>query len=181
MRFRFIVGLDPSGAYTEGKGTSGWNLFDAKTNTILDAGEIEALYYPSTMEYWYAHKALIERLVGTKRACVVMEDYLLYAAQASSQINSKFETSQLLGVLKLFCWEKEIYWKTQRASEVKRRWNDRILMNKGYLYYDRRQYYTERVTAPLSDHIRDSIRHSVHFATFYNHNDRKGKENAATD
>lgn len=162
-RSRYILAIDPSGNYKEGKGITGWCLLDTLTKKIVKFGYISAEMYPNQYAYWDAHITLIDSLSGYAPA-IVVEDYLLYGNRATNQINSRFETPQLIGIIKYECYKRGILTYLQTAVSVKRRWNNDILVRKGYLNKKGRGYYIGRVL--VSDHIQDALRHAVHFATF---------------
>ena len=88
----------------------------------------------------------------------------MYYNRADNQINSRLETPQLIGVIKYECYKRGITVNIQTAVSVKTRWSDDTLVRKGYLKRQGRSYYIGGVL--VSDHIKDSIRHAVHFATF---------------
>lgn len=160
---RYILAFDPSGNFNEGKGTTGWCLYDTETKKIVKFGAIKASKYESPMEYWSAHIKLIDDLVGYALT-VVIEDYLLYSNRADSQINSRFETPKLIGMLQYELYMRGIKTVFQTASLVKNRWTDAILVHKGLIRQQGGSYYLAETK--LSDHSRDAIRHAVHYATF---------------
>jgi hypothetical protein len=162
------MGLDPSGAYDEGKGTTGWSLYDCMKHKFVDVDELEAVRHSSAIEYWQAHKLLIAGVCGHKDISLAIEDFLLYAHKAESQINSHFETCQLLGIVKVFCSETGYVYRMQQASEVKRRWDDDILVYKGFIEQRGKSFYLPDTNKRLTDHMRDSMRHAIHYAMFYN-------------
>ena len=105
----YVLGIDPSGAYDEGKGTTGWNIMCCATKEVIEVGTISALDYKTRMEYWDAHTQLIRRCANQYDKMVLsIEDYMLYKKAALSQVNSTFETVQLLGIIKFFAWNYEI-------------------------------------------------------------------------
>ena len=97
-----------------------------------------------------------------------MEDYLLYANKASEQINSRFETVQLIGVIRYYCMGAGISLHIQTASQVKTRWANEILEHKGVIIKCGRTYRVVHTNQTLNKHEIDSIRHAMHFTTFYN-------------
>lgn len=163
MKSRYILAFDPSGNFKEGKGITGWCLLDTETKKVAKFGYISAAMYPHQQAYWDAHITLIDSLAGYAPA-IVVEDYLLYYNRADNQINSRLETPQLIGVIKYECYKRGITVNIQTAVSVKTRWSDDTLVKKGYLKKQGRSYYIGGVL--VSDHIKDSIRHAVHFATF---------------
>jgi hypothetical protein len=163
MKSRYILAFDPSGNFKEGKGITGWCLLDTETKKVAKFGYISAAMYPHQQAYWDAHITLIDSLAGYAPA-IVVEDYLLYYNRADNQINSRLETPQLIGVIKYECYKRGITVNIQTAVSVKTRWSDNTLVRKGYLKRQGRSYYIGDVL--VSDHIKDSIRHAVHFATF---------------
>lgn len=168
MRSEVILALDPSGAYHEGKGTTGYCVM-TKCNTILEAGTISAACFESMEAYWAEHLYLLEHVANnTESLMVVIEDYLLYESRALSQTNSRMETPKLIGVLQYNCWAEEQPYCMQTAGEVKARWADHILVHKGILELRQGKYYVPHETEALSGHTRDAIRHAVHYNTFRN-------------
>lgn len=160
---RYILAIDPSGNFNEGKGTTGWCLYDTVTNKIAKFGAIKASQYKSSLEYWDAHIKLIDDMAGYALT-VVIEDYLLYSNKAQSQIRSRFETPKLIGVLQYELYLRNISVVFQNASLVKTRWSDEILEHKGLIHKTGKYYTISGIQ--LSEHCRDAIRHAKHYATF---------------
>lgn len=167
--YEYILALDPSGAFEEGKGTTGWCLFKTISGTIVEIGAVTALKYATQTEYWGVHITLLERVLAKyKNVKVVCEDYLLYAHKADDQINSHMETCQLIGLLKYHVQEHFLSpMKMQRACEVKNRWKNVILLHKGIII-KQHGYFCTPIGSRLTNHELDAIRHAVHYATFYN-------------
>lgn len=157
-----ILSYDPSGAFLEGSGTTGYCLCDYNEKTqniaIRGVGEIAAASYKTQQEYWDAHIALLDLC---KPDQLVIEDFLLYAHKAKQQIGSKMETPQLIGVIKYECIKRNIPLTLQRAVDVKKRWTNEILVHKGILTYEKKHYMINGNL--ISRHIIDSIRHVLHF------------------
>lgn len=166
----YILAIDPSGNFNEGKGTTGWILLNRKTKKIEKFGEIDASTFSNQEIYWDAHIDLIKQINKRyKHMHLVVEDYLLYAAQANSQINSRMETPKLIGVIQYYAWQNRIPLQFQTASSVQRRWNDYILDRKGYLKSVKHGpgYRHYIGNALVHNHIKDALRHAVHYATFH--------------
>lgn len=159
-----ILSIDPSGNHIsegEGSGTTGI-AYLKYGNTHLT--EVKASNYETIEEYWHAIENII-RLSEWDH--VVIEGYKLYnhaGMAARTQANSKLQTSQLIGVLRMACWRKDIKFHTQYASDVKSRWKDSILQKKGYL--EEKNYHNGK---PTNDHMRDALRHLVHFEKYKLH------------
>lgn len=164
----YILSLDPSGAYCEGKGTTGWCLYDARKEQFILKGSLSAITAKSDADYWHQHIQLIELLRQSYPIALLVEDYVLYAHKADAQINSRFETSQLIGVIKHYAYIEGIPMYMQCAAEVKTRWANPILVKKGILHQRKNKFYLKNIEDPVSKHELDSIRHAVHFNTFYN-------------
>ena len=165
--YDYILALDPSGYYHEGKGTTGYCIMDSD-NAIITCGAISASNYHNQYDYWGAHVALLKDFKEKyPNGVVVFEDDLLYASKASQQINSKMETPQLIGVLKMTLITEQIPYAIQTASEVKTRWPDKILLWKGIIVNKSNRFYTPNGLL-INKHTRDSIRHAVHLNTFKN-------------
>jgi len=102
MKARYILSMDPSGSFHEGKGTTGLAVMDAVTNKFIYVGFISAHKYECQEEYFNAHLTWIaECMKRYKDDCILsIEDYILYSSNARSHINSHMETSQLIGLIK---------------------------------------------------------------------------------
>lgn len=170
MNYDYILAIDPSGSFYEGKGTTGWCIFNAKDNVVSITGIIKASKFDAMASYWDAHINLINRFYEKyKSMVVVIEDYILYADRASSQINSHMETSKLIGLLQHHCWSRNIPYHMQLAAEVKKRWADSILHHKQYIKQHGRVFcLPDKPNQRLYPHNKDAIRHAVHYATFRN-------------
>ena len=168
MHFDKILALDPSGSFYEGKGTTGWCLFDANLMTCIETGSIFAKDYVSMEAYWDAVLQLVITYT-TPTTILVCEDYLLYATKTTEQINSRMETPKLIGVLQHACWTANIPYYMQTAGEVKNRWANEILAYKGYIVKRGRSWVPATGgCATYTHHSLDAIRHAVHYATFRN-------------
>ncbi len=155
-----ILVIDPSGSFEEGKGITGWCLF--KDKDLIAVGQIRAEDAPTKYDYWQNHINLIESI---KPDLVVIEDFRLYADKAMNQINSRMETPKLIAIIEYHLHKLNIPYHFQMAYEVKNRWEDRILLHKGYITQSTGgRYYA--VGSQVSEHIRDAIRHGVHYVTF---------------
>jgi Holliday junction resolvasome RuvABC endonuclease subunit len=166
---RYVLGIDPSGNFIEGKGTTGWCVFDTKRNRIAHIGSIQASQSKSQEAYWHANIEMIKTMVDRYRMegiVLSVEDYVLYAGKARSQINSAMETSQLIGIIKMLCFYKGIPLYMRTASQVMRRWTDTILEHKSYIYKVGGSWYTECRQHVLCEHERDAMRHAIHCAYF---------------
>lgn len=167
------MAIDPSGAFAEGKGTTGWCFMSTHPiPVLLESGTINAKFFESAEAYWNAHIGLIKQMyatyiTGDNTLIVVIEDFLLYADKAKSQTHSHFETVRLIGILQHWLWIIGIPYKLQTASEVKTRWTDDILVHKGYLTRRNKQL-TLTNNAPIVSHTVDALRHAIHFDTFKN-------------
>lgn len=154
-----ILAIDPSGNFTEGKGTSGWALLDEHCSPIA-CGQVRAEEFETKTEYW---GAVVNLAIQLQPDYLVIEDFLLYASKSKVQINSRFETVKLIGILEYVLSNKVPIF-LQRAVDVKKRWRDDILVHKGYITKKNNRYYAAGVLT--SDHVRDAVRHAVHFITF---------------
>jgi hypothetical protein len=160
---RFILGIDPSGNFAEGKGVTGWVLLDSEDNKIVKHGSIHASDFKSVYAYWNKHVELIDALAGY-RPTVVIEDYRLYHNRAMNQVNSLMETPRLIGVLTYECFVRNMWTELQLAVTVKTRWSDEILVKKKYLTQKGKKFFIN--DSAVHDHIRDALRHAVHHKTF---------------
>lgn len=168
-KYRYTMGIDPSGAFHEGKGTTGWCILDNRTNTLLKVGTISAKNYDTDLEYWEAHVEKIDWAAKHYRSLAIsVEDYILYKNHAMSQVNSQLETVQLLGIIKYHCFHKDLEVFIRPAVAVKKRWSDDILLFKGIIEKIGARFIIPDSKQTICEHERDSIRHAVHFNTFEN-------------
>lgn len=168
-KYRYTMGIDPSGAFHEGKGTTGWCVLDNRTNKLLQVGTISAKNYDTDIEYWDAHLERIDKIHRKyKSLAISIEDYILYKNHAMAQVNSQLETVQLLGIIKYHCFISNLEVFIRPAVAVKKRWTDEILLYKGILEKVGARYTVPDSKQTVCEHERDSIRHAVHFNTFEN-------------
>ncbi len=170
--YKYILGLDPSGNFEEGKGTTGVCLAAASTKqkpfTIIKSETIKASSYKTKEEYWQAHIKLVAKYATLyKDLIVVVEDFTLNPRRALQQSHSKMETSKLIGVLQMACAEHNWQIKMQLPVEAKSRWADSILEHKRIIKRVSRGHISS-LGYPISRHEKDAIRHAVHYSTFYN-------------
>lgn len=160
-----IVGVDPSGNFHEGKGTTGLITLRPGTNHIKFVNPITAKDFKSPEAYWQAHMVYFQKLIDDGyNIKLVVEDYLLYENKAVAQSNSRMETSQLIGCIRLWCHLNQIPIKIQPASAVKTRWRNDILEHKLYIKKaDKgRGWMANHHSVPINRHCLDAIRHAVH-------------------
>jgi hypothetical protein len=154
-----LLSLDISGNFKEGKGTSGICIMD--DGKIRSLSELKASDYDSAERYWNAHRKLLEQM---KPDYLVFEGFRLYETKAKTQIHSEFETPQLIGCLKMFCFDLNIPYLVQFAGEVKKRWHEDILVKKGILELKNGRYlWNGKAT---NGHMRDALKHVLHFSRY---------------
>lgn len=172
MSIRYVIGVDPSGNFIEGKGTTGIAVYDIKTDRVIRVGYVSAKTAVSQVDYWEMVIESLEDLLYTynpKKCALAVEDYLLYANTAKAQINSTFETPQLIGVIKyVFRNVCPVLFRT--ASIAKTRWTDTLLVKKRYLYISKNLGYyiidENGNNVQAIEHSRDAIRHAVYCGKF---------------
>lgn len=159
----YILALDPSGNFEEGKGTTGYTVFNVAENKIIEIGIISATAAECAEEYWLNHILLLQRVIKQYNNVVIRcEDYLLYAYKAKDQVQSHFETPQLIGIIKYWCYINNICLFMRSASTVKNRWTNEILEHKGYITKCQTFWLpVGPVKHRLTTHELDSIRHAV--------------------
>ena len=168
-KYRYTLGIDPSGAFRDGKGTTGWCVLDNRTNTLLKVGTISANDYKTDIAYWQSHLDLIDSIHKRHKSLAIsIEDYILYKVAAMSQVNSQLETVQLLGIIKMHCHNTDLEVFIRPAVAVKKRWSDEILLHKGVLEKYGAKFKVQGKKQFVCEHERDSIRHAMHFSTFEN-------------
>lgn len=169
-----VLSIDPSGAFEErGKGTTGWVILDCKTNKVLETGIIRSLMYDTVCEYWHAHTLLIRRYTQKygEKIAVSIESYILYSNQAKSHINSSMETSQLIGVMRHYCWTYSVPVFMRTAVMAKTRYSDEILVHKKLIRKSAKGIYTIN-KMQICEHQVDAYRHGLFFSKFENEESR---------
>jgi hypothetical protein len=158
-----IISLDPSGNFKEGLGTTGiCHMFD--NGEVAGVDEIHAGSFLSPEAYWNQHIEHIEDWAfKTGEPEIVMEGFRLYATKKNEQVNSQFETPQLIGVIRHWCWNNSIPLKITYAVEVKTRWSDEVLIRKGYIYKKGNRRYLTATDQLLNNHKTDALRHALHY------------------
>ena len=178
-KYEYILAFDPSGNFSEGKGTTGWVLMNAKEK-LLARGYISAEDYKCAEEYWNEHLNLIRynhKKYGAN-LIVVIEEYVLYRERSINQTNSKMETCRLIGAMQWLCWKLKQDYSMQLASLVKNRWSDELLLREQILYRNRSNLiHTESNLSLGLGHTRDAFRHALHYAVCRNKNKPKRKSN----
>lgn len=186
-KIRFVVGIDPSGNYKEGNGTTGIAVFDKEANKVIALREVcnhdytswEAAFSNTENKIWDLLEFHMPEESNRFNTAFVIEDYLLYGSKANSQINSYLETPRLIGYLGVSLWEYGMPVAYQKAVDVKKRWSDEILEHHKYIVRtgNNKTYEHCHGTSPFSveldgemvqlkSHHLDAIRHAVHYAHF---------------
>lgn len=172
---RYVIGVDPSGSFHEGKGTTGICVYDKKTDTVVKLVCVYAKDYMCLEDYFKANFAAIDMLCNEYTTVhksevitpvVSMEEYLLYAKKAEAQIHSHMETCQLIGYLRVMIRDAGVPLYMRPAVIAKKRWTDSILVHRGLIVYNKSSYYSSKWEGALPMHLRDAIRHAVHCAEF---------------
>lgn len=159
-----IIALDPSGNHAsenEGSGTTGIAIY---RNGKIELKDIKASDYECIESYW---SAILNFIKFNNPDYVVFEGYRLYnhrGMSAQTQANSTLQTSQLIGAIRVLCYQEGIPYYTQYAADVKSRWADHILLHKGYLSErGNRLLFNGEST---NTHKRDALRHLLHFIKY---------------
>lgn len=169
MRAKYIIGIDPSGAFNEGKGTTGLAVLNTYTNEIAYTGWIAAVNFPTLEAYFDAHIEWLADCVQRYQDVVVsIEDYILYADHATAHTNTHLETSQLLGLIKWWCYKNNIVYTIRPAAAVKSRFTNNILKREGYIFEAAggKLFTKVRKSNNLSNHELDAIRHAAYCYKF---------------
>lgn len=169
VKHRYVMGVDPSGNFHEGKGTTGYWILDCRTGKTKELGSISAKTCKSQIEYWERH--LMQFISANKKykdIAYSVEDYRLYAAKARQQINSTFETVQLIGIIKYWMYASENTLNMRLATIAKNRFPDIWLEQHGYIYKKNGAWYCKEKSKALMTHERDALRHALYYMYFEN-------------
>lgn len=180
-KYKYILAIDPSGNFSEGKGTTGWVLLTSNEH-LLAEGHISAEKYNCAEEYWDEHIKLIKRYNEKykDKLIIVIEDYILYKNRSKNQTNSRIETCRLIGVIQHYCWRIHQDYSMQLAATVKDRWSDDILLIEDIMYKNKSNYiHTQSGLSLNMIHIRDAFRHAIHYAICRNQLKERRKKSYA--
>ena len=163
---KFIIALDPSGNYENGKGGTGIAAITEinKVRKII-TGTIWAKNYRTKEEYYTAITSKVDTLLSkvqpTQKPLVVIENFKLQAHKAAAQTNQTLETSELIGRLEHHLNLKDVKCVRQQNT-VKGRWKRKELITKEL------QYLEITIKTPDSPHAWDALRHllTAYFWTF---------------
>ena len=162
---RYVIGVDPSGNFKEGKGITGLAIYDRKEDKIVWVGDVKAVDYQTRPDYHWAVWDKVKELYNEwKDAVLSVEDYVLYATKAKEQINSNLETPKLIGILEMMALKNSIPYYTRTASRAKPRWTEDILVAKGYIERSGRGYKWRGQN--LMTHHRDAMKHAIQCGKF---------------
>lgn len=150
--------FDPSGNFDEGKGTTGWAIYE--NGKLEEFGDIKASDFGDQEQYWQFHAQLIKYKEVNK---VVLESYKLFSHKAQSQSWSAMETPQLIGFLRMFCWGKGIECDMQNPADKKRVADDQ-LVKLGVFEKKGNKHTCMGLSTNL--HMRDAIRHGFYYYRF---------------
>ena len=157
----YIIGIDPSGSFKEGKGTTGIVVLNPE-GQLIEHCIVEAKDYKSQIEYWYAISMYLQCKVDEYTNVVFsVEDYVLYATSAKAQINSEMETSKLIGAITMLAYDLKVPMYIRNASQVMNRWANDILLHKG-LIFKKGNRYADINGEYINPHSLDALRHAVH-------------------
>lgn len=168
---QYVLAFDPSGAFENGKGTTGWCVQNCQNFKIVQIGVIKATDYSTKYEYWDAHIQLIRKMLKQyeNNLAISIEDYILYANQAEAQINSTFETVRLIAIMEQFCWSNGLIFKLRLATAAKTRWTNEILVHKDIIEIAMSGFFVPCTPDHfLATHELDAVRHATHYSAFEN-------------
>lgn len=153
-----LIALDPSGnsSAREGDGTTGIAWFI--DGELLRVSSIPSSDFDSTEAYW----TMIGSIIKTADT-VVCESYRLFASKAKQQIGSSLETPQLIGYLRMVCWEQSVPFILQDPA-IKIRFADDVLVETEVVERRGERYYIDGVLTNI--HGRDAVRHGLYYLKY---------------
>ena len=164
MNKPYVLGVDPSGSFNEGKGITGFVLLNPD-GKLINHDFVMAKDYDTQLQYW---GGVLDKLDEYKRnfgfvsdLVFSIEDYVLYASSAKSQINSEMETSKLIGAILMYGFSEAIPMYIRNAAQVKNRWNNEILEHKGLIFKDGNKWVDSNGDW-INKHCLDALRHALH-------------------
>ena len=165
MNKTYVLGIDPSGSFNEGKGTTGFALLNPQ-GKLVEHTTVEAKWYDSQVDYWVGVLLTIQMYHKLHdNLALSVEDYVLYATSAKAQINSEMETSKLIGVITMEAARLGIPMYIRNASQVMSRWTNDILEFKELIVKKGRSYEDQQGKM-INRHSLDALRHAIHCHSF---------------
>ena len=164
-----VIGVDPSGEFEKGKGTTGLAAVELKNGkaSLLSHAFVSATDYATRFDYWKQVAATVSQLCDIyETRDIVIEDYVLYASAAKAQINSGMETSKMIGYLlvELACVKDHKVF-LNMAANVMNRWTNKILEHEGIIEMHGNRAY-DKVNNHINPHAIDAVRHATHGVFF---------------
>ena len=162
MKKPIIIGIDPSGAYNEGLGTTGFGILDPDGKP-WDHCIVRATEYASQLEYWTGVLGTIDLYARSTDHPPILsiEDYVLYGSSAKAQINSEMETSKLIGAICVHGYQQGYRMTIRNAAQVKKRWSNKVLEHKNIIYRKGNRIVDQHGES-ISPHSLDALRHALH-------------------
>lgn len=160
-----VLGVDPSGEFDKGKGTTGLAIVDDSEGKplLIHHVVVKASDHETSMKYWEAVYIKIASLTMLYTIDdVVIEDYILYGSSAKAQINSGMETSKLIGMLTFnLIMQHGIKVYLNIAANVKNRWTNEILEHEQIIVMHKGRAWDGQ-NRPINPHALDAVRHATH-------------------
>ena len=165
---RLILGIDPSGNFAEGKGTTGFALYDPEADKVLCTDAVGSEEDECAEAYWRRVILYIETIYLRFKGELIlsMESYILYDHKGTQQTWSSMETPQLIGAIRYFAFDHQIILYMRPAVQVKKRWSNEILEHKQYIEKRSNSHTLPGCNHKLATHELDAIRHALHCAKF---------------
>lgn len=153
-----VISFDPSGNFSQGKGTTGYvrsyivfkDKLDKKMQ-FFEPKEIKAKDFSTAEDYQSKHLDLID---PQKVSVVLVEDFIGNPQKRGALFGSKFETAQMVGFLKRESNTKGIFLKVFPNNYGKTMKHD-TLVALGILTKEDGKYYWNGIK--VSKHIRDAM------------------------
>ena len=168
---RYVIGVDPSGNFNEGKGHTGIAIYDTVEDRIVDidmtyAGDYDTwlAFFAATWQkiLWYLEH--FSNVDGYDNPVMSIENYVLYGHKMHEQTNSELETARAVGYLIMKAFEAGYHVYMRRAVDVKSRWSEDVLVRLGYIQERSGKYYFNGKST--ATHHRDAMKHAIHCGRF---------------
>ncbi len=169
----WILSIDPSGNFKEGKGITGIVLAkvdkEAKKIITMFTNTICAKDFETETDYYESISNGIKDLkkFHPTSSCVVIENFTLHKHKALYQSGSEMETVKLIGHLQEKAKRLEIPYYMQLAGVVKPAMLNKHLEQDGLIYKHNKSFWINPemygLHSPLTKHELDAVRHLNYF------------------
>lgn len=178
QKIRYVLGVDPAGDHVGlqggGDGTTGFAVYDMDEDRIVSVFDVCSHDYADWKAYFKSVVHTIFEYCELDDIVVSIEDYFIYPSHATHHTMSCVPTARLLGYMLMRLSAAKIDYYIRPAVDVKSRWSNDVLLERGYIKGENNEKSTEHCHGTtrlyietnagktyLKSHHLDAIRHAL--------------------